>query len=76
MTTRENETLKRTSSIMSSVAGIFVTRTEHTNFTVSEVQCRVTSPKNSFKSIPLTQGFPTWSTCTPRGTYAHLKGYI
>jgi len=24
----------------------------------------------------LEQGFPTWGTCTPRGTFAHLKGYI
>jgi len=22
------------------------------------------------------QGFPTWGTYTPRGTFAHLKGYI
>jgi len=22
------------------------------------------------------QGFPTWGTCTPRGTFAYPKGYI
>ena len=22
------------------------------------------------------QGFPTWGTCTPRSTFAYLKGYI
>jgi len=22
------------------------------------------------------QGFPTWGTCTPRGTFAYLQGYI
>jgi len=22
------------------------------------------------------QGFPNWGTCTPSGTFAHLKGYI
>jgi len=24
----------------------------------------------------LNQGFPTWGTCTPRGTFADPKGYI
>jgi len=24
----------------------------------------------------LDQGFPTWGTCTHRGTFAYLKGYI
>jgi len=24
----------------------------------------------------LDQSFPTWDTCTPRGTFAYLKGYI
>jgi len=24
----------------------------------------------------LEQGFPTWGTCTPRGTFAYPKGYI
>ena len=24
----------------------------------------------------LNQGFPTWGTCTPRGTFAYLRGYI
>jgi len=24
----------------------------------------------------LRQGFPTWGTCTPRGTFAYLQGYI
>jgi len=24
----------------------------------------------------LEQGFPTWGACTPRGTFAYLKGYI
>jgi len=24
----------------------------------------------------LEQGFPNWGTCTPRGTFAYLKGYI
>jgi len=24
----------------------------------------------------LRQGFPTWGTCTPRGTFAYLKEYI
>ena len=26
--------------------------------------------------ITLEQRFPTWGTCTPRGTFAYLKGYI
>jgi len=24
----------------------------------------------------LHQGFPAWGTCTPRGTFFYLKGYI
>jgi len=24
----------------------------------------------------LDQGFPTWGTCTLRGTFAYLKGYV
>ena len=28
------------------------------------------------KFFILMQGFPTWGTCTPRGTYAYPKGYI
>jgi len=26
--------------------------------------------------LVLDQGFPNWGTCTPRGTFAYLKGYI
>jgi len=26
--------------------------------------------------IVIHQGFPTWGKCTPRGTFAYLKGYI
>jgi len=26
--------------------------------------------------VSLIQGFPTWGTCTPGGTFAYLKGYI
>jgi len=25
---------------------------------------------------PLQQGFANWGTCTPRGTFAYLKGYF
>jgi len=28
------------------------------------------------KGDSLEQGFPTWGTCTPRGTFDYLKGYI
>jgi len=28
------------------------------------------------QNIDLVQGFPTWGTCTPRGTFAYPKGYI
>jgi len=27
-----------------------------------------------YTSIGLYQGFPNWDTCTPRGTFAYLKG--
>jgi len=26
--------------------------------------------------IRIEQGFPTWVTCAPRGTFAYLKGYM
>jgi len=26
--------------------------------------------------VSINQGFPNWGTCTPRGTFAYLKGYI
>ena len=43
---------------------------------------RLLSSEASFRpSVPwlqvcLWQGFPNWSTCTPRGTFAYRKGYI
>jgi len=30
----------------------------------------------SIYCLLLEQGFPAWGTCTPRGTFAYLKGYI
>jgi len=30
----------------------------------------------SYYLYGLEQGFPTWGTCTPRGTFAYPKGYI
>jgi len=29
-----------------------------------------------FSGVVLAQGFPTWGTCTPRGTFAYPQGYI
>jgi len=30
----------------------------------------------STRRYQLEQGFPTWGTCTPGGTFAYPKGYI
>ena len=39
------------------------------------------SRPNAFGVLPVSQydirqGFPNWGTCTPRGTFRLLKGYI
>jgi len=49
---------------------------------VVEQQCarksclRAMTTDNFCNSFCLEQGFPTWCTCTPRGTFAYPKGYI
>jgi len=34
--------------------------------------------KHAFSTqfLLLDQGFPTWGTCTPKGTFAYPNGYI
>jgi len=31
---------------------------------------------NDYEGLCLEHGFPNWGTCTHRGTFAYLKGYI